>query len=121
MLSSPLMMDHVRSYYQEKSLNIPHLTELKSQPLKLVKGKYIWRTRTRRKGAPKKKMKLIKPLTRKRNSDEFKPVQGTVKNLNASSKLKLVLTKEHQNNEGVGKFSLKRVSQIFHGPLKMKC
>jgi len=99
------MMDHVRSYYQKQSLqipkNIPSIPEI-SKHAKIVHGKYIKRTRKR-----KNKMKIITPLIKKRDSEEYK---SSDKIKSDGRKMKLVLTKEHQSNQGVGKFSLKRVS-----------
>lgn len=99
------MMDHVRSYYQKQSLqipkNIPSIPEMSKNP-KTVHGKYIKRTRKRR-----NKMKIITPLIKKRDSEEY---NSSEKVKSDGSKLKLVLTKEHQSNQGLGKFSLKRVS-----------
>ena len=52
-------------------------------------------------------MKIITPLIKKRDSEEY---NSSEKVKSDGSKLKLVLTKEHQSNQGLGKFSLKRVS-----------
>jgi hypothetical protein len=107
MLSSPLMMDHVRSYYQNQSLQI---LKTETQPVgnrsqQILNGKYIKRTRKRR-----NKTILVTPLIRKRDSEEYDSTKKIINNSNVGSQLKLVLTKEHQNNQGLGKFSLKRVS-----------
>ena len=102
------MMDHVRSYYQKQSLQIPKSINIGHQRdinKKIVKGKYIKRTRKR-----KKKKVFHTPLIRKRDSDEYKSTNKIITNSNIGSQMKLVLTKEHQNNKGLGKFSLKRVS-----------
>jgi hypothetical protein len=109
MLSSPLMMDHVRSYYQKQSLQ--NSKPVESKPLvqksqKIVNRKYIKRTRKRKIKNKKNQMKLITPLIRKRDSEEY----NLSNKMKIGNELKLVLTKDHQNNQGLGKFSLKRVS-----------
>lgn len=103
MLSSPLMMDHVRSYYQEKSLLAP-----RAGPA--AKGKYIWRTRARRRRKRKAEMRLIKPKTRKRGSDEFAQ-EKEARPRAGGAEVKLVLRKQVPSAAGPGKFCLKRVAQ----------
>lgn len=111
MLSSPLMMDHVRSYYQEKSLRVPVVARLGRESKGGVRGKYIRRTRVGGRRGREEEMKLIRPLIRKRNADELKVVRKMVAGSEAGAELKLVLTKDNQNKAGTGKFSLKRVSR----------
>ena len=114
MLSSPLMMNHVRSYYQNQNIDILKTKNVEesqnkglNNDIKLhndrllrnnkIKKKYITRTRN-----TSSKSKNIK----KRTYQEFKNNQDT------ASEMKLVLTKGNQNKMSLRKFSLKRVSQI---------
>jgi hypothetical protein len=100
MLSSPLMMDHVRSYYQNKSEN--EKTSLLRKE-KLVKNKYIHRTRKRRREGCN--VKRNGGLLKKRAFEEEKD-SGRER-----MEMKMVLMKQGDPKEGQGKFSLKRVSQ----------
>ena len=116
MLSSPLMMNHVRSYYQnqnnqsqkpkfENKIEKNLLKKNNTQTFKL-KNKYICRTR---KGWTKKQIKNKNfncKTIKKRNFEGFNKNQ---KNL---TEIELVLTKRNEDKMSLGKFSLKRVSQI---------
>ena len=105
------MMNHVRSYYQNQN---NQLQKPKSaQKIKNIiienkniifknKSKYICRTR---RGWTKKRIKNM-ITTKKRNFKEFK------KNHKNSAEMKLVLTKGNEDKMSLGKFSLKRISQI---------
>ena len=106
MLSSPLMMNHVRSYYQNKTTQP---TPLSKTPC--PKNKYIRRTRASR---------GILPVKLKGSNDVFSKQGLSIRKRDFEDlvnpdlldrvPMKVVLRKEQFTNQGLGKFSLKRVS-----------
>lgn len=106
------MMNHVRSYYQEKNVEALKSVGVSTIRSHSKKNKYIRRTRKAKNSGKNKLTSLVQPLSKKRNFADFSESHPAIKNLKIGGKMKLVLKKERNSDEGLGKFSLKRVSQV---------